>query len=182
MLLPGELEALEEQVFGVLVQLHVQVVELLDAPAHGLAQGYISGTRAVDLSEGGDEAQAERPLKQVLGLALELGQAIEGHVLEVAHGAAEQDVSTLALIHGGQIVAAHQAEVGQHAHLPVVGQIGGAVHEVAEGDSGPVVSVVAVGQLVLCGRAAITHVQGGFPGGSSLNVLPLAQVAGDGVT
>lgn len=79
--LAGELEPLEEQVLGVLVQLHVQVVELLDPSAHGLAQVHVGCSRAVDLCEGGDEAQAERPLKQVLRLALELGQPVESHVL-----------------------------------------------------------------------------------------------------
>ena len=149
--LAGELEALEEQVLGVLVQLHVQEVELLDAPAHELAQVHVGGSRAVDLRESRDEAQAERPLKQVLRLALELRQAVESHVLQVAHGAAQEDVVALALVHGGQVVAAHQAEVGQHAHLPVVGQVGRAVHELGQGDTGPVVPVVAGGQLVLGG-------------------------------
>lgn len=79
--LAGELETLEEQVLRVLIQLHVQVVELLDASAHGLAQVHVGGSRAVDLRESGDEAQAERPLKQVLRFALKLSQAVESHVL-----------------------------------------------------------------------------------------------------
>lgn len=179
--LPGELETLEEQVLGVLVQLHVQEVELLDALAHGLAQIHVGGPRAVDLREGGDEPEAERPLEQVLRLALELSQAEEGHVLQVAHGTAEKDVIPLAFVGGRQVVAAHQAQVGQHPHLPVVGQVGRAVHEVRQGDAGPVVAAVTVGQLVLGGRASVTHVEGGFPRGAALHVLPFTQVAGDRV-
>lgn len=180
--LAGELETLEEQVLRVFVQLHVQVVELFDASAHGLAQVHVGGSRAVDLRESGDKAQAERPLKQVLRLALELRQAVESHVLQVAHGAAQEDVVALALVHGGQVVAAHQAQVSQHADLPVIGQVGRAVHELCQGDTGPVIPIVAGGQLVLGGRASITHMEGGLPCGSALNVLPLTQVAGDWVT
>lgn len=55
-LLPGELETLEEQVLGVLVQLHIQEVELLDVLAHGLAQVHVGGACAVYLRERGDEA------------------------------------------------------------------------------------------------------------------------------
>lgn len=79
--LAAELESLQEQVLRVLVQLHVQEVELLDPSAHGLAQVHVGGSRAVDLRESGDEAQAERPLKQVLRFPLKLSQAVEGHVL-----------------------------------------------------------------------------------------------------
>jgi len=86
--LAGELEPLEKQVLCVLIQLHVQEVQLLDPLAHNLTQVHVGRSRAVDLRESGDEAQAERPLKQVLRLALELGQAVESHVLQVAHGAA----------------------------------------------------------------------------------------------
>ncbi|TNN54505.1 hypothetical protein EYF80_035280 [Liparis tanakae] len=86
-----------------------------------------------------------------------------------------EDVVALALVHGGQVVAAHQAEVGQHAHLPVVGEVGRAVHEVDQRDAGPVVPGVAGGQLVLGGRAAVAHVEGGLPGGAALHVFPLAQ-------
>lgn len=180
--LAGELETLEEQVLRVLVQLHVQVVELLDASAHGLAQVHVGGSRAVDLRESGDEAQAERPLKHVLRLALKLGQAVESHVLQVAHGAAQKDVVALALVHRGQVVAAHQVQVSQHADLPVISQVGRAVHELCQGDTGPVIPTVAGGQLVLGGRASITHMKGGLPCGSALDVLPLTQVAGDWVT
>lgn len=180
--LAGELESLEEQVLGVLVQLHVQEVELLDASAHKLAQVHVGGPRAVDLRESGDEAQAERPLKQVLRLPLKLSQAVESHVLQVAHGAAQKDVVPLALIHGGQVVAAHQAQVSQHAHLTVVGQVRWAIHEFSQGDTGPVIPIVAGGKLVLGGRTSITHMEGGLPCGSTLDVLPLAQVAGDWVT
>lgn len=98
--LPGELETLEEQVLCELVQLHIQEVEFLDATACKLAQVHVGRPCAVDLCEGGDEAKAERPLKQVLRLTLELRQAIEGHVLQVAHGAAQKDVVALALVHG----------------------------------------------------------------------------------
>lgn len=180
--LAAELESLEEQVLRVLVQLHIQEVELLDASAHELAQVHVGGSRAVDLRESGDEAQAERPLKQVLRLALKLCQAVERHVLQVAHCAAQKDVIALALVHGGQVVAAHQAQVSQHADLTVIGQIGRAVHELRQGDTGPVIPIVAGRQLVLGGRASITHMEGGFPCGSSLDMLPLTQVAGDGVT
>lgn len=87
----------------------------------------------------------------------------------------------LALVHGGQVVAAHQAQVRQHANLPVIGQIGRAVHELCQGDTGPVVPGVAGGQLVLGGRASITHMEGRLPRGAALDVLPLAQVAGNWV-
>ncbi|KAA8588106.1 hypothetical protein FQN60_001300 [Etheostoma spectabile] len=167
--LAGELETLEEQVLCVLVQLHVQVVELLDAPAHRLAQVHVGSSRAVDLHESGYEAQAERPLKQVLRLALKLSQAVESHVLQVAHGAAQKDVVTLAL-------------VSQHADLPIIGQVGRAVHELSQGDTGPVIPTIAGGQLVLGGRASITHMESGLPRGSALDVLPLTQVAGDWVS
>lgn len=180
--LAGELETLQKQVLCVLVQLHIQEVELLDAPAHKLAQVHVGGSRTVDLRERGDEAKAERPLKQVLRLALELGQAVEGHVLQVAHGAAQKDVVTLALVHGRHVVAAHEAQVSQHAHLTIISQVRRAVHELRQGHAGPVVPVVTVGQLVLGGRTSITHMEGGFPCGPSLHMLPLAQVAGDGVT
>lgn len=180
--LPGELETLEEQVLRVLVQLHIQEVELLDALPHRFAQIHVGGPRAVDLREGGDEPEAKRPLEQVLRLALELSQAEEGHVLQVAHGAAEKDVIPLAFVGGRQVVAAHQAEVGQHPDLAVIGQVRRALHEVRQGDTGPVVAAVTVGQLVLGGGASVTHVEGSFPRGATLHVLPFTQVAGDGVT
>ena len=180
--LPGELESLEEQLLCVLIQLHIQEVKIFDALPYGLAQIHVGGPRAVDLREGGDEPQAERPLKQVLCLALELSQAKEGHVLQVVHGAAEEDVVPLAFVGGRQVVAAHQAQVSQHPHLPVIGQVGRAVHEVRQCDAGPVIAAVTVGQLVLGGGASVTHVEGGFPRGAALHMLPLAQVAGDGVT
>lgn len=180
--LAGELETLEKQVLGVLVQLHIQEVELLDASAHELAQVHVGGSRAVDLRESGDEAKAERPLKQVLRLALELSQAVESHVLQVAHGAAQKDVVTLALVHRRQVVAAHKAQVSQHAHLTVIGQVGRAVHELCQGHTGPVVPIVTVGQLVLGGGTSITHMEGSLPCGAALHMLPLTQVAGDWVT
>lgn len=88
----------------------------------------------------------------------------------------------LALVHRRQVVAAHQAQVSQHADLPVICKIGRAVHELCQGDTGPVIPTVAGWQLVLGGRASITHMEGGLPCGSSLDVLPLTQVAGDWVT
>ncbi|KAJ0009312.1 hypothetical protein NQD34_001014, partial [Periophthalmus magnuspinnatus] len=182
MLLPLVLVAAEEQLLGVLVQLHVQSVQALDAPAHLLADADAGGPSAVDLRKRSNEAQAKRPLEQILRLALKLRQAVEGHVAQVGLGAGQQHVAPLQLAHGRHVVAAHQAEVRQHAHLSVIGQVRGAVHEVRQGHAGPVVSAVAGGQLVLSGRTSVAHVQSRFPRGSALDVFPLAQVPGHGVS
>lgn len=73
--------------------------------------------RAVVLHERPDEAQPEGPLEQELGLPLVLGQAEEGHVPEVLLGRLQEELGPLLLRHRGHVVAAHQAQVGQHAHL-----------------------------------------------------------------
>lgn len=119
--LSDELISLQKEVFGELIQLHIQHIELLYPAAHVVPQLHISGPRAVDLREGGNKAQVESALEQVLRLALKLGQAVESHVFKVTLGAGQKNGVSLALVHGGEVVAAHQAEVSQHAHLPVVG-------------------------------------------------------------
>lgn len=121
--LADELVSLQEKFLGELIQLHIQEIQLLNVSAHVITQLHIGGTRAVNLCEGGYEPQTESVLEQVLCLALELCQAIEGHVLQVTLGAGQENGVALALVHGGEVVAAHQAEIGQHAHLPVVGQV-----------------------------------------------------------
>ena len=176
--LPGAVVALLEEILGELVELHIQEVELLDAPAGALVDLHVGSPRDVELREGGDEPEVECPLEEKLRLALELREPEERHVLEVALGALQQDGIPLALVHESQVVAAHQAEVGQHAHLSVVGQVVGAVHELPQADPGPVVPGVAGGQLVRGGAPPVAHVQGGFPRGPSLDVFPLAQVSG----
>lgn len=75
------------------------------------------GTGAVVLHERPDEAQPEGALKQELGLPLVLGQAEEGHVSEVLLGRLQEELRPLLLRDRGHVVAAHQAQVRQHAHL-----------------------------------------------------------------
>lgn len=72
---------------------------------------------AVVLHERPDEAQPEGALKQELGLPLVLGQAEEGHVSEVLLGRLQEELRPLLLRDRGHVVAAHQAQVRQHAHL-----------------------------------------------------------------
>uniref|UniRef100_G3PXX8 Uncharacterized protein n=1 Tax=Gasterosteus aculeatus TaxID=69293 RepID=G3PXX8_GASAC len=177
LLLPRHLETLQEEVPGVLVQLQVPPVEPQD-PALGLVGDVdAGGARAVELREGRDELQVEGALEQILGLTLVLSQPEKGHAAQVALGALHEQCPALVLVHGGDVVAAHQAEIGQHAGLPVVGQVVGAVHELLQGATRPVVSRVAARQLGQCRRASVAHVQGGPPRGAALHVTPLAQVA-----
>lgn len=180
--LPLVLVALLEEVLCIVIELHVQLVELLD-PADGVVVHlHAARPRAVVLHEGPDELQVESPLKQVLSLSLELCQAEEGHVFEVLFGALQQDLRSLVLRDEGHVVAAHQAQVGQHPHLAVVGQVVGAVHELLQGAARPVVPGVAAGQLLGGRGAAVADVQGRFPCGSSLHVAPFAQVPRHRVT
>lgn len=180
--LPLVLVALLEEVLCIVIELHIQVIELLD-PANGVVVHlHAACPRAVVLHEGPDELQVESPLKQVLSLSLELCQAKEGHVFEVFFGALQQDLRSLVLWDEGHVVAAHQAQVGQHPHLAVVGQVIGAVHELLQGAARPVRALVARGQLFRSGCPAITHVQGGLPSSSSLDVTPFAEVTRNGVS
>ncbi|TRZ02042.1 hypothetical protein DNTS_024197 [Danionella cerebrum] len=116
LLLSGELEALEKKVPGVLVQLHIPLVEFSN-PALGLRLHlYARCTGAVELSEWGDEGQAEGVLEEVLGLPLVLGETKEGHVSQVALGTFEQHGPALVLAHDREVVAAHQAEHNKETH------------------------------------------------------------------
>lgn len=171
------LHASQEKLPRILVQLHVQRVQFLYAPPGGRAHRDPGRPRAVYLSEGGEEVQAERPLEQKLRLSLELGEAEESHATQVAFGAAEEQFGPSLLAHGRQVVAAHQAEIGQHASLPVVGEVRRAGHELLQRHAGPVFAAVAGRQLIRSGRTAVAHVQSRLPRGAALHVLPLAQVA-----
>ena len=62
-------------------------------------------------------------------------------------------------------------------HLSVVGQVVGTVHELLQRAPRPIRAVVAGGQLLRRGRAAVAHVQRRLPGGAALDVPPLAEVA-----
>lgn len=150
LLLPRHLETLQEQVAGVLVQLDVPLVQLEDPALRLWRHVNAGGTCAVELREGRDELQVEGALKQILGLALVFGQAEEGHVAQVTLGALQEDGPALLLAHGGDVVAAHQTEIRQHAGLSVVGQVVGAVHELLQRAARPVVPRVAAGQLRQC--------------------------------
>lgn len=180
--LPLVLVALLEEVLCIVIELHVQVIELLD-PADGVVVHlHPARPRAVVLHEGPDELQVKSSLKQVLSLSLELCQAEEGHVSEVFFGALQQDLRSLVLWDEGHVVAAHQAQVSQHPHLAVVGQVVRAIHELLQRAARPVRALVARGQLLRSWCPAITHVQGCFPSSSSLDVTPFAEVTRYGVS
>lgn len=121
LLLLGVLEALQEQVLGVFVQLHVQEVQLLYPLPHILTDVHIGGPRNVELGERGNELQVECPLEEILCFPLKFGEAKEGHVFQIVLGALEKNHIPLALVHKSQVVTPHQAEICQHAHLAVVG-------------------------------------------------------------
>lgn len=105
--LPFVLVALLEEVLCIVIELHVQVIELLD-PADGvIIHLHPSCPRAVVLHEGPDEFQVKSSLKQVLSLSLELCQAEEGHVFEVFFCTLQQDLCSLVLWDEGHVVAAH---------------------------------------------------------------------------
>lgn len=139
----GVVVALLEEIFCVLIKLHVQEVELLNALASTVIDLHIGSPRDVELCEGRDELEVECPLKEKLCLPLEFREPKEGHVLQVVFRALQQDGIPFALIHESQVVAAHQAEVRQHAHLAVVGQVVGAVHELSQANPRPVIPRVA---------------------------------------
>lgn len=63
------------------------------------------------------------------------------------------------------------------SYLSVVGQVVRTVHELLQCAPRPVGALVAGGQLLWRRGPSITHVQGGFPRGSSLHVPPLAEVS-----
>lgn len=113
--------ALLEEIFRIFIELHVQEVQLLDMLTGSLVDVHIGSPCDVELCERGDELQIECPLKEKLCLPLEFSEPEEGHVLQVVLCALQQDGTSLALVHESQVVAAHQAEVSEHAHLPVVG-------------------------------------------------------------
>lgn len=109
---------------------HLPAVRRAKSPRRGLRTETYRGvvqvdpccTCAVVLHERPDEAQPEGPLEQELGLPLVLGEAKEGHVPEVLLGRLQQELGSLLLRHCGHVVAAHQAQVGQHAHLQAGGR------------------------------------------------------------
>lgn len=94
----------------------------------GVVQVHTRGPGAVVLHEGPDEAQPKGSLKQELGLPLVLGQTKECHIPEVLLGRVQEELSPLLLRDRGHVVAAHQTQVGQHAHLRT-GKRGGGVRE-----------------------------------------------------
>lgn len=121
LLLLGVLEALQEQVLGVVVKLHVQEVQLLYPSPHILTDVHIGGPCDVELGEWGNEFQVECPLKEILCFPLKFCQPKEGHIFQIVLGALEKNHVSLSLVHKSQVVASHQAEICQHAHLAVVG-------------------------------------------------------------
>lgn len=147
LLLPRHLETLQEKVAGIFVQLYVPLVQLADSALRFGRHLNTGGTCAVELCEGRDELQVEGSLEQVLGLTLVLGQSKEGHAPQVAFGALQKYGPSVLLAHGGDVVATNQAEISQHACLPVVGQVVGAVHEFLQGATRPVISRIAAWQL-----------------------------------
>ncbi len=66
------LHAPREKLPRIFVQLHVKCVQLLYAPPGGRPNRDPGRPRPVNLSEGSDEVQAERPLKKELCFVLEL--------------------------------------------------------------------------------------------------------------
>ncbi|CAG5990114.1 unnamed protein product [Menidia menidia] len=158
LLLPRRLETLQEEVAGVLVQLHIPAVELADSVLRLRGHLHAGRTRTIQLCEGRDELKAEGLLKEVLGLPLVLGQAKEGHAPKVALGALQKHGPALLLAHDRDVVAAHQAEVGQHAGLAVTSQVEGAVHELLQRATRPVIPRVAARQLRQRRRASVAHV------------------------
>lgn len=129
LLLLGVLEALQEQVLGVFIELHVQEIQLLYPLPHILADVHVGGPRDIELGEGGNEFQVECPLKEILCFPLKFRQPEEGHVFQIVLGALEENHISLTLVHESQVVAPHQAEVCQHAHLAVAGQVVATIHE-----------------------------------------------------
>lgn len=75
--------ALLEEILRILVKLHVQEVELLDALAGALVDVHVGSPRDIELREGGDKLEVECPLKEKLSLPLEFREPKEGHVLQV---------------------------------------------------------------------------------------------------
>lgn len=122
-----------EKVACIVVELDVQLIKLLNALDGGVVQVDAGRTRAVVLHKRSDELEMEGALEKVLRFALKLGQTKEGHVTQVFLGRLQQDLSTLLLGDERHIVASHKAEVSQHAHLPVVGQVVGALHKLLQG-------------------------------------------------
>ena len=178
----GVVVALLEEIFRILIKLHVQEVQLLNALASTLVDLHVGSPRDVELCEGGDELEVECPLKEKLCLPLEFCEPKEGHVLQVVLRTLQQDGVPFTLVHESQVVAAHQAEIGQHTDLAVVSQVVGAVHELPQANPRPVIPGVAGRKLIGGGASPITHVEGGFPRGPSLDMFPLAQVTGHWIT
>lgn len=105
--LPFVLVALLEEVLCIVIELHVQVIELLDPPDGVIIHLHPSCPGTVVLHKGPDEFQIKSSLKQVLSLSLELCQAEEGHVFEVLFCALQQDLCSLVLWDERHVVAAH---------------------------------------------------------------------------
>lgn len=119
--LPLVLVSLLEEVFCIVVQLHVQVIKFFDPPYSVVVYLYSTCPCAVVLHEWPDEFQIESSLKQVLCFPLELCQAKKGHVSEILLSALQQYLCSLVFWYEGHIIATHQAQVSQHPHLAIVG-------------------------------------------------------------
>lgn len=181
-LLPHKLIPLQKEVFCIAVQFHIQKIQSLNAFLDFLTDLYTGGPSGIILGKWRDKVHVEGFLKQILGLPLKLSEAKERHVLQIRFGTFQEDLVSLLFRHDREVVAAYEGQVGEHAHLTVVGQIIGAVHELFQGATGPVIASVAAGQLLGGGRPSITHMQGCFPRRPPLDMPPLAQVPGHRVS
>lgn len=123
----------------------------------------------------------EGALEQILRLPLELRKAVESHVAQVLLGRLQEELRASLLGYRGEVVAADQTEVGQHADLPIVGEVVRAVHELLQGAARPVRALVTGRQLFGRGCSSVAHVQGGLPRGAALDVPPFAEVSGNRV-
>lgn len=180
--LPHELIPLQKEVFRIAVQLHIQKIQPLNTLLDLLIDLYTRGPSGIILGKRRNKVHVEGLLKQVLGLTLKLGEAKERHMLQIGFSTFQKDLVSLLFRHDREVVAANQRQVRQHAYLAVVGQIIGAVHELFERASRPVITSVAAGQFFRGWGSSITDVQGCFPCGSSLDMPPFAQVPGHWVS
>lgn len=120
-LLPHKLIPLQKEVFCIAVQFHIQKIQSLNPLLDFLIDLYTRGPSGIVLGKWRNKVHVEGFLKQVLGLPLKLREAEECHVLQIRFGTFQEDLVSLLFRHDGEVVAADQGQVREHAHLAVVG-------------------------------------------------------------
>lgn len=121
LLLPHKLIPLQKEVFCIAVQFHIQKIQSLNPLLDFLIDLYARGPSGIVLGKWRNKVHVEGFLKQVLGLPLKLSEAEECHVLQIRFGTFQEDLVSLLFRHDGEVVAADQGQVGEHAHLAVIG-------------------------------------------------------------